>query len=324
MSSSPRIVSLDGHTLNPGDLNAAPFERLGDYTEYPCSTPEEVLERGKDVPYLIVNKVEITGEVIAALPAVQYIGVTATGYNIVDLKAASGRNIVVTNVPTYGTDTVAQHTFALILELSRHTSLHHAAVQDGAWSRSDDFCFALAPIRELTGLTLGILGLGRIGRGVAKIGAAMGMRLVGHDLYWPTDEQLDGLEIESREIDEVFQQADVLTMHCPLTAETHHLVNKTRLSLMKSDAVLVNTSRGPLIDNEALADALRNDVIAGAGVDVLDVEPPPADHPLIAAPRCVVTPHIAWYARAARQRLLDTAASNLSAYLDGKVVNQVN
>ncbi len=324
MSTPTRIVSLDGKTLNPGDLSAKPFEEAGDFVEYPHSTPDEARQRADGVPCLITNKVEIRADMINDLPDLKYIGVTATGYNIIDLEAATAREIVVTNVPTYGTDSVAQHTFALILDLTRQISLHHAAVQDGAWSRTDDFCFALAPIRELTGLTLGVLGLGRIGRAVAKIGASMGMHLVGHDLYWPSDEQLDGLVIESLDVDDVFRRADVLALHCPLTPETNHLVNADRLRLMKSDAVLVNTSRGPLIDNEALAAALRDRVIAGAAVDVLDVEPPPADHPLIGAPRCVVTPHIAWYAQQARQRLLDTAAANVKAFLAGNPTNQVN
>lgn len=324
MAVATRIVSLDGETLNPGDLSAEPFQRVGDYTEYPHSTPEQVLSRADGALCVITNKVALGADVIGALPALKYIGVTATGYNTIDLDAATARGIVVTNVPTYGTDSVAQHTFALILAMTRQICVHHAAVQDGAWSRTTDFCFSLAPIRELTGLTLGILGLGRIGRAVAKIGASMGMTLVGHDLYWPKPEQLEGMTIESLEVDEVFQRADTLAMHCPLTPETHHLVNARRLRLMKSDAVLVNTSRGPLIDNVALADALREGVIAGAAVDVLDVEPPPADHPLIGAPRCVVTPHIAWYARQARQRLLDTAAANVKAFLAGDPVNQVN
>lgn len=324
MTATTRIVSLDGETLNPGDLSAEPFQRVGDYTEYPHSTPEQVLPRADGALCVITNKVALGADVIGALPALKYIGVTATGYNTIDLDAATARDIVVTNVPTYGTDSVAQHTFALILAMTRQICLHHAAVQDGAWSRATDFCFSLAPIRELTGLTLGILGLGRIGRAVAKIGASMGMTLVGHDLYWPKPEQLEGMTIESLEVDEVFRRADALAMHCPLTPETHHLVNARRLRLMKSDAVLVNTSRGPLIDSVALADALREGVIAGAAVDVLDVEPPPADHPLIGAPRCVVTPHIAWYARQARQRLLDTAAANVKAFLAGNPVNQVN
>ena len=322
--SQSKIVCLDGYTLNPGDLTWAPFEKLGGLDVHDRTSDDRILDRSHAAPFLLTNKTPMSSRTLEQLPDLKYIGVLATGYNIVDIEAASQRNIVVTNVPTYGTDSVAQHATALILELSRHIGLHHQAVQDGQWSRCEDWCFALAPITELTGKTLGILGLGRIGRTLARIGAAMGMKLVGHDVYWPSAEQFDGLQVEKLDMDEVFRRSDVISLHCPLTDETDRLVNAQRLSLMKPTAILVNTSRGPLVDNQALADALRAGTIAGAGVDVLDVEPPPADNPLLKAPNCIVTPHIAWYAQAARQRIVDTAAENLKAFIDGKPVNKVN
>ena len=317
------IVCLDGLTLNPGDLSWAPFERIGTFQVHDRTPAAQVVERAAAATCVLTNKTPLTAGDLANLQKLTYIGVLATGYNIVDLEAAAKHDVVVTNVPTYGTDTVAQHATALILELVRHVYVHHLAVQRGQWSSCDDFCFALAPITELTGKTLGILGLGRIGRTLARIGAAMGMRLIGHDIYWPTPQQMDGLEIESLSMDEVFVQADVLSLHCPLTDQTQQLINADRLKKMKPSALLINTSRGPLVDNQALADALRDGTIAGAGLDVLDVEPPPSDNPLIGVPNCIITPHIAWYAQAARQRIIDTAAENLEAFLNGNTVNQV-
>jgi glycerate dehydrogenase len=257
------------------------------------------------------------------LPHLQYIGVLATGYNVVDVEAAKRRGIVVTNVPTYGTDSVAQHATALLLELVRQPALHANAVREGAWSESVDWCFSLAPITELSGKTLGIVGIGRIGRALARIGAAMGMSILAHDEYPPDAETLAGLDVEFTEMDDLFRRADAISLHCPLTPATEHLVNAERLSLMKSTAVLLNTSRGPLVDNQALADALEAGQIAGAGLDVLDVEPPPIDNPLLRAPNCIITPHVAWYAQASRQRLMDIAVENVSAFLAGAPQNTV-
>ena len=317
------IVCLDGHTLNPGDLSWTPFERIGSFNVYDRSDVLQVVERVGSATCVLTNKTLVSAEAIASLPKVKYIGVLATGYNVVDVEAATRHDKVVTNVPTYGTDTVAQHATALILELARHVYVHHLAVTRGQWSLCSDFCFSLAPITELTGMTLGILGLGRIGRTLARIGAAMGMKLIAHDVFWPTSEQLVGLEIESLPLDDVFSRADVVSLHCPLTDQTHHLVDAERLRKMKPTALLINTSRGPLVDGQALADALRGGTIAGAALDVLEVEPPPADNPLIGAPNCIITPHIAWYATAARQRIIDTAADNLTAFIAGKTINRV-
>ncbi len=317
------IVCLDGQTLNPGDLSWAPFERIGSFKVHDRTDVSQIVEIAGSATCVLTNKTAVSAEAIAGLPQLKYIGVLATGYNVVDVDAAIKHDVVVTNVPTYGTDTVAQHATALILELARHVYVHHLAVTRGQWSSCDDFCFALAPITELTGMTLGILGLGRIGRTLARIGDAMGMKLIGHDLFWPTPKQLAGLEIESLPMDEVFARSDVISLHCPLTDQTHHLVDAERLKKMKATALLINTSRGPLVDSQALADALRAGTIAGAALDVLEVEPPPADNPLIGAPNCIITPHIAWYATAARQRIIDTAADNLTAFMTGEPVNQV-
>jgi len=319
-----RIVVLDGHTLNPGDIDWEPFEALGDLTVHERTPGDSILQRSAKAPYLLTNKTPLSARTLEQLEDLQYIGVLATGYNVVDTEAASARQVVVTNVPTYGTDSVAQHATALMLELVRGVSVHSQAVRDGQWTRSEDWCFALKPVVELTNKTLGIVGLGRIGLALGRIGAAMGMNLVGYDLYWPDADRLGGLEVERLELDELFARCDVVSLHCPLTQENHHLVNAPRLSTMKPTAVVLNTSRGPLIDNQALADALRAGTIAGAGLDVLDEEPPPADNPLLRAPNCIITPHIAWYAAEARKRLMQTAADNLKAFQEGNPVNKVN
>ena len=319
-----KIVCLDSYTLNPGDISWESFHQLGKLILHNQTADQDIVARTQGAPYAMTNKTPLSADTLAQLPELKYIGVLATGYNIVDVAFASKRDIVVTNVPTYGTDSVAQHATALMLELVRQPYIHHEAVQQGQWTCCKDFCFSLAPITELTGKTLGLVGLGRIGRAFARIGAAMGMHLIGHDAYWPSAAQLAGLQIELVTNDEVFVRSDVISLHCPLTDETHHLVNARRLNLMKPTALLINTSRGPLVDNEALAEALRNDTIAGAGLDVLDVEPPPADNPLIGAPHCLITPHIAWYAQEARQRLLNSAAENLKAFINGQPTNRVN
>ena len=321
---SNAIVCLDGYTLNPGDISWDPFKQIGPLTVYDRTEPDQIVSRAQPAAYVLTNKTPLSAPTISALPNLKYIGVLATGYNVVDTSVAAERGIVVTNVPTYGTDSVAQHAFALILEMSRHVALHHQAVQRGQWTSCKDWCFALAPISELTGRTLGVMGMGRIGRAVARIGAAMDMRLIGHDIYWPSPAQLGDLKVESVSVDEIFGRSDVLSLHCPLTDETHHLVNAERLQMMKPDALLINTSRGPLVDNAALAEALTSKQIGAAALDVLDVEPPAADNPLLTAPNCIITPHIAWYASASRQRLMELAASSLKTFINGKPTNKVN
>lgn len=318
-----RIVCLDGHALNPGDLSWSAFEALGELVVHERTPGSAVVERAAGASCLLTNKTPISADALARLDAVRYVGVLATGYDVVDVEAAARRGVIVTNVPTYGTDSVAQHVLALILELVRPVAPHAEAVRRGGWSTSPDWCFALTPIESLAGKTLGLVGVGRIGLAVARIGAAMDMRVVAHDVDWPDEQRLAGLTVERLSLDDLFACADVVSLHCPLTAESHHLVDADRLARMKSSAILVNTSRGPLIDGAALAAALTAGAIAGAGLDVLEVEPPPPDHPLLQAPNCVVTPHIAWYARGARARLMEVAAANLEAFLAGAPVNRV-
>lgn len=318
-----RIVVLDGYTLNPGDISWSGLEEFGDVTVHDRTPEDAIIERASGARFVLTNKTPLSSGTLAALPDLAYIGVLATGYNVVDVAAAAERGVVVTNVPTYGTDSVAQHATALLLELVRRPAIHADAVRRGDWSRSVDWCFTLAPIVELSGKTLGVIGIGRIGRAFARICAAMGMKVIAHDEFPPGPDELAGLEVEFTDVDDVFRRADVVTLHCPLTPATEHLVNAERLALMRADAYVINTSRGPLVDSRALAAALAAGTIAGAGLDVLDEEPPPSTNPLLTAPNCIVTPHIAWYARASRQRLMDSAVENLRAFVSGTPVNTV-
>lgn len=319
----PQIVVLDGHTLNPGDIDWKPIESLGRLTVYDRSGAQSA-ERARGAPIVLTNKDPISAEMMDRLPDLRYIGVLATGTNIVDLRAASERGIVVTNVPGYGAQSVAQHAFALLLELVNHTSRHIDAVRAGRWSSSPDFCFTVDTIVELADKTMGIVGVGAIGRRVARISRAFGMNVAA--AYQPDMEtvHLSDVSIHWMPVDELFSASDVITLHCPLTEETRHLVNAQRLEQMKPSAYLINTGRGPLVDEEALQQALIEGQLAGAGLDVLDVEPPAKDHPLIGAPRCVVTPHIAWATREARVRLMSIAAENIAAFLRGSPQNVVH
>jgi len=312
------IIVVDGATLNPGDLSWEALGALGSYQVYPRSTPVEARERCRDAEAVITNKVVFDRAVIAALPKLKYIGVTATGYNIVDVAAAAERGIVVTNVPTYGTASVAQMVFALLLELTQHVGHHAATVREGRWAKCDNFCYWDYPLIELAGLTLGIVGCGRIGQATARLADAFGMKVIGHDAFpFPAG------PIAPVTLDELLAQSDVVSLHCPLTPETQGLINAARLSLMKPSAFLINTSRGPLVNERDLADALNAGRIAGAGLDVLSAEPPKPDNPLLTAKNCVITPHIAWATRSARQRLLETSIDNLGAFLAGNPRNVV-
>jgi len=317
--SSPRITVLDGYTLNPGDLDWSPLAALGRLTIHDRTPPELILERARDAAILLTNKTPLPRAAIEALPKLKYIGVLATGYNVVDTAAARERDIPVCNVPGYGTAAVAQHVFALLLELTSHTGRHSDSVRAGDWARSPDWCYWRAPLTELAGLTMGIVGWGAIGQAVAGIARAFGMKIIATSRTLRTAE---GVEFTG--MDELFRRADVISLHCPLTPETQGMVNAARLAAMKPAAFLINTARGPLIVENELAAALRDGRLAGAALDVLSTEPPAPDNPLLTAPHCIITPHLAWAARASRQRLMDAVVENVRAFLAGKPVNNVS
>jgi glycerate dehydrogenase len=314
-----KIVVVDGYTANPGDLDWQPFLQLGECTIHDRSTPAEVVVRAAGAEVILTNKAIVDAAAIAALPALRYIGVTATGYNNVDVAAARARRIPVCNVPEYGTANVAQAVFALLLELTNRTGHHAETVRQGRWSASKDFCYWDGSLIELSGLTLGIVGYGRIGQAVARIARAFGMRILA---CRRTGEV--GTDAEAVDLDTLFRSSDVISLHCPLTPETRGLVDAARIAQMKPTAFLINTSRGPLIQEADLVEALNAGRIAGAGLDVLSVEPPAPDHPLIRARNCIITPHIAWATKAARARLLEASAENLRAFLAGAPRNVVN
>ena len=312
------IVVLDSFTVNPGDLKWDALHQLGQCKLYDRSPKDQVVERLKDAEIALTNKSLIDAAAIAQLPKLRYIGVIATGYNCVDVPAAKARNIVVANVPTYGTFSVAQATFALLLELTNAVGVHEKTVREGQWTKSPDFCYWVSPQVELAELTLGLLGYGRIAQAVAKIGQALGMNVIVHTRTKPAD-----ASVKHVDLDTLFRDSDVLSLHCPLTPETKAIVSAARLSQMKRSAYLLNTSRGPLIDEAALAAALERGVIAGAGLDVVSVEPPAAGNPLFGAKNCIVTPHIAWATRAARQRLIAEVVANVAAFQAGTPKNVV-
>ncbi len=316
-----RIVVLDGYTLNPGDLRWEPLQDLGECRLYDRTAPEEIIPRASGTEIILTNKTPISRGSIEQLPALKYIGVLATGYNIVDLDTARKHGIVVTNVPGYATPSVAQMVFAHLLNLSQGFGQHVQAVREGKWAASPDFSFWEKPTRELSGLTMGIVGFGQIGKATARLARAFGMNVIITDR--PGAEASPEESIQWASLDDLFRLSDVVSLHCPLTGETEGMVNAHRLSLMKPSAFLINTSRGPLIDEPALARALNDGRIAGAGLDVLSVEPPPLDHPLVSARNCFITPHIAWATAQARERLLAEVVRNLKAYLAGSPKNRV-
>lgn len=315
------IVVLDGHTLNPGDLSWDALKALGHCTIHERTPAGQITPRLADAEIAITNKVPFSKETLAALPKLRCIGVTATGFNIIDAAAAKERQVIVTNVPTYGTRSVAQHTFALLLELTQHAGHHAQTVRDGRWVKSIDWCYSDHPLIELDGLTMGIVGYGRIGRAVGELAHAFGMKVLTNV---SSRRKETPANVSIVELDHLFASSDVVSLHCPLTPETKHLVNTARLARMKPTAFLLNTSRGPLIDEAALAEALNSGRIAGAGLDVLSVEPPKADNPLLTAKHCLITPHNAWATRAARARLMDVAVANVKAFLEGRPQNVVN
>jgi glycerate dehydrogenase len=316
-----KIVVLDGYTLNPGDLSWDALEALGDTTIHEYSAADDVVPNAQGADIIMPNKAVISREVIEQLPDLKYIGVQATGFNVIDLEAASEKNIVVTNIPTYGTPSVGQMVFAHLLNLTQRVAHHAETVREGRWASCRDFCYWDFPLTELMGLTMGIVGYGRIGQRTGDIARAFGMKVLAHDEYI---KPADFPDAEFVSVDEIFKRSDAISLHCPLTPETDKLANATRLALMKPTAFLINTSRGPLVDDQALADALNAGILAGAGLDVLSVEPPPMDNPLITAKNCFITPHIAWATRSARSRLLNTLVENAKAWIDGKPQNVVN
>lgn len=317
-----KIVVLDGHTANPGDLNWDEFKNFGDLEVFPRTSQEQTISRLQGASIAITNKVVINRNIISALPDLRYIGVCATGYNIVDIEAARERGMIVTNVPEYSTYEVAQAVFALLLELTNRAGHHAETVRAGRWSKSQDFCYWDFPLVSLTGLTLGIIGYGRIGRVVGRIGQAFGMNILVPRRHVSANIGRDNVQCVEPEM--LLGESDVISLHCPLTSYTRELVNAEFLAKMKPTAFIINTARGALIDESALADALNHDRIAGAGLDVLSVEPPPVDNPLLNAKNCIITPHIAWATKTARTRLLQITAENIRAWSNGAAINVVN
>lgn len=315
-----KIVALDGYAANPGDLSWDELKALGECVIYDRTAPEEVLERAADAEVVLTNKVVITAEMMAALPQLKYIGVMATGYNIVDIDAARERGIIVTNIPSYSTDSVAQMVFAHILNIAQQVQHHSEAVHQGRWTSSKDFCFWDTPLIELRGKKIGIVGLGHTGYTTARIAIGFGM-----EVYAYTSKSSFQLppEIKKMELDQLFSECDIISLHCLLTDKTRELVNAARLKLMKPTAILINTGRGQQVNEQDLADALNNGQIYAAGLDVLSQEPPKADNPLLTARNCYITPHIAWASAAARERLMGILLDNLKGYIEGKVINNV-
>jgi glycerate dehydrogenase len=316
-----KIVILDGHGLNPSDLSWEPLEAFGDVTVYPRSNDSNWFERSQDAEIILTNKICFPKERIAQLPKLKYIGVTATGFNIIDLKAAKAKGIVVTNVPAYSTMSVAQLVFALLLEVVNQVGHHAACVRKSRWANSPDFCFWDFPLLELCGLTMGVVGFGEIGQAVARIAKAFGMKVVAHNR---SDKSAQFPDIPFVSMKELLKTADVVSLNCPLTDETHHIINKQSLKLMKKSSVLINASRGPLVDELALAEALRKEDIYAAGLDVLNNEPPLESNPLTELDNCFITPHIAWATSASRKRCIETVIKNVEAFVKGEAVNVVN
>ena len=317
-----KIVVLDGHAVNPGDLSWAGYEKLGELAVYPRSNPEDVIARAQGADAVFTSKVSLRRESLEQLPTLRYIGVFGTGYDVIDIPAARERKIVVTNIPTYGTHTVAQFACALLMELCHHVGLHADSVTAGDWTRNPDWTFWRTPQMELAGKTLGIVGFGRIGRQFGSIANALGMKVIAHDSCQANAPPWDGFGFVS--LPELLRESDVVSLHCPLSPDTRGMIDTETIGLMKSGAFLINTSRGPLINETDLAAALNAGRIAGAAVDVLSVEPPSADNPLLSAKNCIVTPHMAWSTSAARGNLFGTALANLQAFLAGRPQNVVS
>lgn len=314
-----KIVVLDGYVLNPGDLSWKPLESLGSVTVYDRTPAEKIVERIADADIILTNKTPITRQTLLDCPSVKYVGALATGFNTIDIAAAKELGVAVTNVPAYSTDAVAQFTMALLLEVCHHVGEHSRGVMAGDWVKSIDFCYWQYPQIELAGKTFGIIGMGKIGQAAGKLADAFGMKVLYHahharELPYPAT---------FCSLEDLLAQSDVISLHCPLTDETAAIINPHTISMMKKDAILLNTARGPLVDEQAVADALKEGKLTGYAADVVGREPMAADSPLLGAPRCILTPHIAWASHAARGRLMDVAIGNVFAFCEGKRQNRV-
>jgi glycerate dehydrogenase len=319
---SMKIVVLDGYTLNPGDNPWTEVEALGEVVIYDRTPPEQVIERSKDADILIINKVKLSRDVLEQLPNLKYITIVATGFDVVDIAAAKEHCISVSNVPVYGTDSVAQHVFAMLLHFCHRITLHDEAVRAGEWTRCPDFCFWKTPLTELVGKTFGIIGFGRIGRRTGEVANAFGMEVLASDVVKSSPPGYDGFSWATPE--EIAERSDVISLHCPLTSENRGMVNREFLNRVKPNCILINASRGPLIVDQDLADALNNDQLAGAAVDVVSEEPIRAGNPLLSAKNCLITPHIAWATQSARKRLMGTTVENIKGFQEGAPKNLVN
>lgn len=317
-----KIVVLDGYTLNPGDLTWEGFEKLGKLEIYDRTPVDKISERIKEAEIVITNKTPLTKETFKQNPKIKYVGVLATGYNVVDVEAAKELGIIVTNIPTYGTTAVAQMTTALLLEMCHHVWAHSEEVRSGGWTNNIDWCFWNYPLIELAGKNVGIIGFGRIGQNFATVAQALGMNVLAYDDY--QNKELESETLRYVSLDELLTQSDVISLHCPLFESTQGIINKESIAKMKDGVMIINTSRGPLIVEEDLADALNSGKVAGAALDVLSVEPPTMDNPLMSAKNCIITPHIAWAPKESRERLMNIAVENLENFLLGKPQNVVN
>lgn len=317
-----KIVVLDGYSLNPGDLSWEGFEKLGELTCYDRTESNCILSRIEDAEIVLTNKTPLTSETISSCSRLKYIGVLATGYNVVDVDAATAKGIPVCNIPTYGTSAVAQFVFALLLNICHHAQDHSNAVFEGQWAKAPDFCFWNFPLTELSGKTMGIIGYGRIGQVTGKIAQAFGMNVLAFDAYRNPDLISDSMKYVS--LEELLIKSDVISLHCPLLETTKGIINKNNIAKMKDDVIIINTSRGPLIVEEDLAEALNSGKIRAAGLDVVSCEPIERDNVLLKAKNCFITPHIAWAPVESRSRLMDIAVENLKSFLIDEIVNKVN
>ena len=317
-----KIVVLDGYTLNPGDLSWEGFESLGEVQVYARTPAEKTVERIGDAPVILTNKTAITKEILDQCPAIRYIGVLATGYNVVDVKAAAQKGIVVTNIPSYGTDAVAQYAFALLLEMCHHVGLHDESVKAGEWENCQDFCYWKTPLMELAGKTLGLIGFGRIGQRTGAIAQAMGMKVLAYDRFQRPELENENCRYVS--LEQLLAVSDVISLHCPLLPETKGVINRDTISRMRDGVLIINTSRGDLVVEKDLAEALISGKVAGAAADVVSTEPIRGDNPLLKAPNMIITPHMAWGAKESRGRLMNQAVENLKAFLSGNPVNTVS